>query len=67
MFEDLNGDGILANDDTDADGTPNYLDNDDDGDGLLTINENADPNMDGNPADAADADMDGVPDYLDNI
>lgn len=37
--EDLNGDGIFTNDDTDGDGIPNYLDTDDDGDGHLTRNE----------------------------
>lgn len=35
-FEDINGDGLLINDDTDGDGRPNYLDQDDDGDGFLT-------------------------------
>lgn len=44
----------------------NYLDNDDDGDGVLTIFENPDPNGDGNPDDAIDADGDGIPAYLDN-
>ncbi|MCG2611228.1 T9SS type A sorting domain-containing protein [Flavobacterium sp. SM15] len=34
--EDLNGDGNLANDDTDNDGIPNFVDNDDDGDIVLT-------------------------------
>lgn len=38
-MEDLNGDKNLYNDDTDADGVPNFLDNDDDGDRILTINE----------------------------
>ncbi|MCP3938448.1 MAG: hypothetical protein GY708_24135, partial [Actinomycetia bacterium] len=45
--------------------TPNYLDNDDDGDGTLTSAENADPNSDGDPRDALDSDWDGQPDYLD--
>ncbi|EDP71215.1 hypothetical protein FBALC1_01987 [Flavobacteriales bacterium ALC-1] len=31
---------------------------------ILTINENADPNADGNPVDAIDTDADGTPDYL---
>lgn len=100
--EDVNGNGILTDDDTDKDGLPNYLDDDDDGDGLLTrfelsekdkpaktpflntdndelpnyldddddndgkktINENADPNRDGNPADAADGNQNKIPDYL---
>ena len=37
--EDLDGDGVLSNDDTDGDGTPNYLDADDDGDHVDTICE----------------------------
>ena len=51
--------------DTDGDKIPDYLDNDDDGDGLLTQHEAADPNTDGNLADARDTDGDKVPDYLD--
>lgn len=35
-LEDLNSDGNLANDDTDQDGIANFLDNDDDGDIVLT-------------------------------
>lgn len=59
--EDLNNDGDLSNDDTDADLNPNHLDDDDDDDGILTSDElNLDAN--GNPADT---DMDGIPDYLD--
>ena len=42
-----------------------YLDNDDDNDGLLTIDENPDPNGDGNPDDAQNSDADSAPDYLD--
>ncbi|TGV02960.1 FKBP-type peptidyl-prolyl cis-trans isomerase [Flavivirga rizhaonensis] len=40
-LEDLNKDGILLSidDNTDGDSLPDYLDNDDDGDGVLTINE----------------------------
>jgi FKBP-type peptidyl-prolyl cis-trans isomerase len=68
-FEDLNGDGNLRSanfaDDTDRDGRFNYLEVDDDNDGILTKNENADPNGDGNPSDAKDTDGDGIPDYLD--
>ncbi|WP_439153302.1 DUF6252 family protein [Winogradskyella sp.] len=60
-FEDFNGDGDLSNDDTDGDGIPNFLDDDDDGDGILTINEVLD--ADGNPVDT---DGDGDVDYLDN-
>jgi hypothetical protein len=61
FFEDFNGDGNLDNDDTDLDGIANYLDNDDDGDGILTIDEAKD--MDGNPVDT---DGDNDVDYLDN-
>lgn len=60
-FEDFNGDGDLTNDDIDGDGTPNYLDTDDDGDGILTADEAVD--ADGNPIDT---DGDGDVDYLDN-
>src|SRR5690606_10950974 len=37
-LEDLNGDMNLYNDDTDGDGIPNFIDTDDDGDRVLTIN-----------------------------
>lgn len=60
--EDLNGDGNPANDDSDGDGIPNYLDPDDDNDSVLTKNEaykgNVDPTKE-------DTDGDGIPDYLD--
>ncbi|GAA4281775.1 hypothetical protein [Gaetbulibacter aestuarii] len=65
VLEDLNGDGNYENDDTDGDGLPNYIDMDDDGDNVLTANENPDPNGDGNLDDAQDTDGDGIPDYLD--
>ncbi|SCY45484.1 hypothetical protein SAMN05192588_2990 [Nonlabens sp. Hel1_33_55] len=39
---------------------PDYLDEDDDDDGFLTINEGADPNGDGNPNDAIDTDSNGI-------
>ena len=51
--------------DTDQDGIPDYFDTDDDGDGIPTVEESADPNFDGNPVDAIDSDQDGIPDYLD--
>ncbi|AZQ44886.1 FKBP-type peptidyl-prolyl cis-trans isomerase [Nonlabens ponticola] len=44
----------------------NYLDEDDDNDGIPTRDENPDPNGDGNPEDAQDSDNDGIPDYLDD-
>ncbi|KJD36274.1 hypothetical protein PW52_06695 [Tamlana sedimentorum] len=65
-LEDLDGDGDLTNDDTDGDGIPNYLDADDDGDNVLTADENPDPDGDGDLSDAQDTDDDGIPDYLDD-
>ncbi len=64
--EDLNQDGNLANDDTDGDGIPNYMDNDDDGDLVLTIFEYV--FVDGRNANSIllDTDGDGIPNYLDN-
>ncbi len=56
---------IEKNNDTDGDGLPNYIDADDDGDNILTKNENPDPNGDGVLNDAQDTDGDGIPDYLD--
>lgn len=38
-MEDLDGDGDFWNDDTNSNEIPNFLDNDDDGDRVLTINE----------------------------
>lgn len=64
-LEDINGNGNLEDDDTDGDGIPNYLDADDDGDNVLTKDENPDPNKDGILNDAQDTDGDGIPDYLD--
>ena len=51
--------------DKDMDGFPDYIDWDDDNDGVLTKNENPDPNNDGDLSDAQDTDTDGIPDYLD--
>ena len=65
-LEDINGNGNLEDDDTDGDGIPNYLDFDDDGDNIRTIDEKPDPNNDGNLSDALDTDGDGIPNYLDN-
>ncbi|MDR7370343.1 gliding motility-associated C-terminal domain-containing protein [Flavobacterium aquidurense] len=66
---DSDKDGLLDSaegltNDTDKDGIPDYLDDDDDGDGILTKDENADPNGNGLPDDAKDSDGNGVPDYL---
>lgn len=48
-------------DDTDNDGFPDYVDPDDDGDGVLTIDE--DLNNDGDPTN--DIGKNGIPNYLD--
>ncbi|WP_372754582.1 hypothetical protein [Mariniflexile sp.] len=64
-LEDINGNGNLDDDDTDGDGIPNYLDADDDGDNVLTKDEDPDQNGDGDLSDALDTDGDGIPDYLD--
>ena len=63
IYEDLDNDNNVKNDDTDGDSFPNYLDADDDNDGILTKNEDA--NNDGDPRND-DTDGDGIPDYLDS-
>ena len=67
-LKDCDGDGVLniyeLDLDTDSDGLKNRNDADDDGDTILTKDENADPNNDGDPEDAFDSDMDGIPDFL---
>lgn len=68
-IEDANSDGNLNNDDTDADGIPNYLDNDDDGDMILTNLEFVFPKANSATSTvnaALDTDNDGTPNYLDN-
>lgn len=79
VAEDSDGDGIpdakemvagtvdpfTNGQDTDKDGMPDYRDNDDDGDGVLTQYEKADLNGDGNLDDALDTDQNGIPNYLD--
>lgn len=47
---------------TDNDNLPNIIDDDDDNDGILTVNEDA--NQNNNPSDD-DSDNDNLPDYLD--
>lgn len=67
--EDVNNDGNLANDDTDGDGIPNFIDNDDDGDMILTSYEyafNSTESSQQSPQDLMDTDSDGIPNYLDN-
>ena len=63
QFVDIDGDGDVFNDDTDKDNIPDYVDVDDDGDGILTKKE--DLNLDGNPRND-DTDKDGIPNYLDD-
>ena len=66
-LEDVNGDGNLANDDTDNDGIPDYLDNDDDGDMVLTEFEYVfDAGRSLDEITNVDTDLDGIPNYLDN-
>ena len=62
VFEDIDGDGTVTNDDSDGDGIMDYLDIDDDNDGIFTRDEDA--NDDGDPRND-DTDNDGIPDYLD--
>ncbi|WCC45790.1 hypothetical protein PJW08_07285 [Tenacibaculum finnmarkense] len=61
--EDVNGDGKPWNDDSDNDRVPNYLDNDDDGDGKLTKEEVN--KQGGDPlSNFSDATRPSVPDFL---
>lgn len=62
-MEDLDGDGILYNDDTNGNRVPNYLDPDDDGDGTPTRDEII-INEDGS-IEFPDTNGNGTPDYLD--
>jgi len=64
LIEDLNSNGLEEDDDTDADGLPNYIDADDDNDGRPTADE-IEIDADGNIS-FPDADGDGVVDYLDS-
>ena len=52
VFEDLDGDGLELNDDTDENGIPNFADPDDDGDGRLTKDEIESHEYTVNPGDA---------------
>lgn len=69
-LEDVDGDGNLNNDNTDVETEftsyfANYNDPDDDGDGILTIEE-IELDDDGNFVGFLDTDGDGIPDHLDN-
>lgn len=61
--EDINNDTNLAYDDTDNDGIPDYLDNDDDGDLVLT---NLEYVFNKTATTLLDTDHDNKPNYLDN-
>ena len=63
VLEDLNGNGIEEDDDTDGDGVFNAFDGDDDNDGRPTIDE-IEIGTDGTIT-FPDVDGDGTPDYLD--
>lgn len=60
-LEDLNDNGDVEDDDTDEDGAPNFVDLDDDNDGVFTRNEDIDG--DGDPTN--DIGANGIPKYLD--
>ncbi|MFT6143375.1 MAG: hypothetical protein ACJAV2_001248, partial [Myxococcota bacterium] len=70
----VSGDGNPLNDDTNDDGTPDYLDNDDDGDGIPTANEAHAPGtyacdfsiLTDQDVPELDEDSDGLPDYVDD-
>lgn len=61
VYEDFNVNGDFNDDDTDADGIADYLDTDDDNDGVLTIDELM-FDASGNPIDT---DGDGLDNYFD--
>ena len=66
--EDIIGDGNLGNDDTDNDGIPNYLDDDDDGDNVDTLAEitGIGAGFNGTQYTYIDTDVDLIENYLDN-
>lgn len=65
ILEDLENDEDFFADDTDGDEFANFLDADDDGDGILTIDE-IEVDADGNFVAYKDTDGDGIFDHLDN-
>ncbi|MBT0608225.1 T9SS type A sorting domain-containing protein [Aequorivita echinoideorum] len=66
--EDLNNNGNFNDDDTDGDGIPNYLDGDDDGDYVVTIDEitGIGAGLRSSAYIFIDTDIDGIENYLDN-
>ena len=65
--EDLNLNGNYGDDDTDGDGLPDFVDDDDDGDMVLTIDEVTAPRPNNRTVNTyADTDGDGTPNYLDD-
>ena len=65
ILNDRNNDNNYFNDDSDGDFLPDFLDLDDDGDGLLTKNENTYDSGGVVIIPFADCDGDGIPNYLD--
>ncbi|MGH2667499.1 pre-toxin TG domain-containing protein, partial [Flavobacterium sp.] len=65
IYEDVNQNDNLADDNTDGDEFPNFRDSDDDGDGILSKFERNDDNHNGLPDDAFNTDQDALADYLD--
>jgi len=73
FMEDFNNNGQISDlpegdnpgDDLDGDGLPNYLDRNDDGDDVITIDEVSDEDGNIDLNNLPDHDNDGVPDYLD--
>jgi RHS repeat-associated protein len=63
LFEDVNNDGNVANDNSDDDTTPDYLDTDDDGDGILTSYEISGQTIPGYLTGVKDTDGDGIFDF----
>ncbi|WP_430412507.1 T9SS type A sorting domain-containing protein [Kordia sp.] len=66
MDEDVNGDGNLGNDDTDGDGIPDFVDEDDDGDYVLTNVELLNTATITPQNGFLDTDDDGIPNHRDN-
>lgn len=64
ILENTNQNNDLTDDDFDEDGIPNYLDDDDNNDGILT--KDHDQNNNGDPTDD-DINQDGTPDYLEFV